>query len=309
MKLSKLSTIIKEKTIQEVKVFLLRNRIQLYFPNLKTVKNRVNLNYFHAEFSKGKVKAKDSGLRNLGDTLSAPVVEYALRQKGLRMNQPTEKTHHLYAIGSILLMGYQDATVWGSGMFVAPSFIRTLFHRAPFRKLDIRCVRGPLTRKELLRIGHKCPEIYGDPGCLMPLIYKPQVEKTLDYLVIPHYSMEKQIAGLVPAENIASMATDDYKTVIDKICSAKKVISGSLHGIILSESYGVPTIFYQDRSAHFNFKYADWYQSTGRTFGVTTTDLMEAIAMDAGAVPDLTDMQRQLLEVFPYDLWTAKAAE
>lgn len=303
MSIKRIAYLFNEKVIKEIKVLLLRNKILLYFPNLCAEKNRVNLNYYHAEYPKGIAHSKDSGLRNLGDTLSPHVVEYLLAERNLSLMHEIKNTHHLYAIGSILLMGYQDAVVWGSGMFVAPSFIRTLFHRSSFRKLDIRCVRGPLTRRELLKIGHHCPEVYGDPGCLMPLVYKPDVEKKLDYLVIPHYSMEKEVKGMVPAENLASMATDDYKTVIDKICSARKVISGSLHGIILAESYGVPTVFYQDRSSHFNFKYQDWYESTGRKFGATTTDLQEAIKMQVDFVPDLEEMRHNLINSFPYDLW------
>ena len=71
----------------------------------------------------------------------------------------------------------------------------------------------------------------------------------------------------------------------------------------LAEAYGVPAIFLQHRPKHFDFKYADYYQSTGRDFGPTAASLAEAIAMDPGTAPDLSEMQHALLRAFPYDLW------
>lgn len=290
---------------KEMRIFFLRNRIQLYYPQLRTVPGRVNLNYCRIGLEKGEDVIPDVEMHNLGDELSAVVVEYMLQKKGLSLDSPVRKTRHLYAIGSILFFGYQDATVWGSGLLTEPSWVRCFARGRLFRMLDIRCVRGPRTAKVMRKAGFQCPDVYGDPGCLMPLIYTPAVEKRLEYVVIPHHSKEEELRKILPAENIVSMATADYKAVIDQICSAKKVISSSLHGIILAEAYGVPAIFYQDRPASFSYKYADWYESTGRTQWPVTSDLREAIAMDVDFVPDLSKMQRDLMESFPYDLWEA----
>ena len=291
------------KILAKVKELLFRNSIVLCYPNLPAKKKEINLNYYRAGFKPGNRKTKDSGKRNLGDDLAPIILSYMLQHKSLTPESPTKKRTHLYSVGSVLLFGYQDAVVWGSGILFSTSALHTFFHRALFRKLDIRSVRGPLTRKLLMQLGHKCPEVYGDPACIMPLIYSSPVEKTLDYLVIPHYSVENQIKGSIPEENLVSMATDDYKAVIDKICSAKKVISSSLHGIILAEAYGIPAIYYQHRPKHFDFKYADWYQSTGRSGGPTASTLEEAIAMDPGTAPNLSEMQQRILASFPYDLW------
>lgn len=288
---------------KEVKIYRCRNKCVLYYSQLRAAENRVNLNYCHAGLNKAGVGDDNAAINNLGDELSPIIVEHLLAQKGLSLASPVPKTRHLYAVGSILFFGYQDATVWGSGLLEAPSFVRRLTRGRLLRKLDIRCVRGPRTRAIMKKSGFRCPEVYGDPGCLMPLIYKPEVEKTLEYVVIPHFSMEETVRKQVPAENVVSMMTTDYKAVIDRICAAKKVISSSLHGIILAEAYGVPAVFYQDRPGHLNFKYADWYESTGRTEWATATDLQTAIAMEGSPLPDLSAMQRVLLERFPYDLW------
>lgn len=107
----------------------------------------------------------------------------------------------------------------------------------------------------------------------------------------------------MPSLNVVSMNTTDYKTVIDKICSAKMVISSSLHGIILAEAYGVPAVFYQDRPERFNYKYADWYGSTGREDFFVAQSIQEAMSQTGLKVPDLKTMQENLIHTFPYDLW------
>lgn len=112
----------------------------------KTVANTVNLHYW--SFSKsGKIQ-------NLGDYLSKVVVDYMLKLKGIDPIKKVSKTKHLYAIGSILQNGMNDSVVWGSGyLYEQNSKLFRLGVLKYFRKLDIRAVRGPETRRELMRGG------------------------------------------------------------------------------------------------------------------------------------------------------------
>ena len=125
------------------------------------------------------------------------------------------------------------------------------------RRLDIRAVRGPLTKKVLEDYGHQCPEVFGDPAVLMPLIYNPIKRKKYDYLVIPQFIDEKNFRAVHPKERMISMNTNDYKYVIDEITSSKIVYTSSLHGIILAEAYGVPAVFYRSLPKYKDFKYYD----------------------------------------------------
>ena len=287
------------RLVKEFKCFTSSNSIILDYPKCKAEDKKVNLHYYHAEFQEGN----DIDTCNVGDYLSSVIVQFMLERKGLSLNDPVEDKKHLYAIGSILQMGYQNATVWGSGFAFEPGRFRALPHRALFRKLDVRCVRGPYTRRTLLRLGHSCPETYGDPAVLISQFYQPSsTDKKLDYLVIPHYSMFDKAKEIVHETHLINMNTSDYRSVIDRICSAEKVISSSLHGIILAETYGIPAIYYEDRPERFRYKYEDWYASTNRELQVVD-GLEKAITMNAPAVPDLTNMIRQLEDSFPYDLW------
>ena len=133
----------------------------------KSVKGKVNLEYFRDAV-------------NLGDYLSLVICQHMLELHKLSFdsNSVDGKTKHMMAVGSILGgRGEFDATVWGSGIRSISS-IRNIAIRKFYKKLDIRAVRGPLTREALLSCGYKCPEVYGDPAVLMPMIYSPNTVLT-----------------------------------------------------------------------------------------------------------------------------------
>lgn len=249
----------------------------------------------------GKVKlyyfklSKDS--ENLGDYLSKVVVSHFMPET---KNNKKGKKRTLYAIGSILGFRCQDAVVWGSGILSNhPSYKKYI----SASKLDIRAVRGPKTRQILLGYGKNCPEIYGDPAILMPLIYKPKdTRKKHKYSLVLHYEHNKFSIPQNEDIEILDIKTTDYQQFIDKIVQSEVVISSSLHGVILAETYGVPAILLLKKEAIF-FKFEDWYNSTGRYNILVARTVEEALTMSPMDLPDLSKMQQQLIESFPTDLW------
>lgn len=285
-----------------LRLYFRANNMAAYYPDIKAQRNRVNL----WELDMHKTwKGNQFGDYNLGDYLARVVVEYMLSKKGLSLDTPTNKTKHLNSIGSNLLYSFQDATIWGSGIEKKDSRYKRIntLHRYPFRKLDIRAVRGPLTMEYLRELGHHPTQVYGDPAILMPYIYNPTITKDIDYTIIPQYYTEKRIRESYPEESILSMATKDYERVISRIKASKKVISSSLHGIILAESYGVPAVFFRGLNIKIDFKYKDYYYSTGRFDFPIATTVEEALKIDPLPLPDLTKLQEGLIASFPYDLW------
>ena len=103
---------------------------------------------------------------NLGDYLSKIVVSHFMTKSKRKRRRKT-----LYAIGSIIGFRCQDAVVWGSGILSDHPSCKKYISAST---LDIRAVRGPKTRQILLDCGKDCPEVYGDPAILMPLIYMPK---------------------------------------------------------------------------------------------------------------------------------------
>ena len=268
-------------------LYRIRNKCILRDERFSIKNGKVNLHYW-------KFGRKSE---NLGDYLSSVVVDFMKEYYALDDSYSC-KTKHLYAIGSILQAGRQNATVWGSG-FLDPLTHRLSKYMKYFRKLDIRIVRGPNTRKHLLKLGYKCPEIYGDPAILMPLIYKGCcVDKTREYTVIKHYT------DVTPSEYSLNILTNDYKTFIDTILESKLVISSSLHGIILAEAYGVPAILYKPDNAQTTlFKFEDYYFSTNRFEFPVAKSIEEALTLTPCALPELSEIQNNLIKTFPKDLW------
>lgn len=238
--------------------------------------------------------------------LSVVVVEYMCEHYGINRNKRVGWTKHLYAIGSILL-GYQDATIWGSGFGynVSDNIFRKFdaFIHRNYHQLDIRAVRGPETRRILLQMGLECPEVYGDPAVLMPLIYKKECPiKKERYVVVPHYSKLQHYKG---EEHVVGTFVTDYRKFIDRIVNAELVISASLHGIILAEAYGIPAIMLNDTPSEDITKYKDWYFSTGRKKFPIADCVDDALHMKVQTLPlsVIQGMQERLIASFPFDLW------
>lgn len=248
---------------------------------------------------------------NLGDALAPVIYEWMLKRypaAELDGRAAGGGQVHLMTVGSILNMGTFDAAVWGSGV-LSFDVLKEVYEKSGYRKLDIRAVRGPLTGKILRNAGYEVPGVYGDPGTLMPLIYQPEKqEPTVPYTIIPHYL---DVASCVAeGYDYLDILTDDYRSFIDRIAASRLVISSSLHGIILAEAYGVPSILlnYPENNplnAHpiDLLKYYDYYFSTGRKNVKVASSIEEAFRTEPMPLPDLTEIQQKLLESFPYDLF------
>ena len=138
---------------------------------------------------------------------------------------------------------------------------------------------------------------------LMPEIYQPVVtaEKS-EYIVVSHFTDNTKY------DNTLSILTDDYAGFINRLCSAKRVISSSLHGIILAESYGIPAVLFLPEVVQGNltlYKYQDYYYGTGRYEFPVAKTIKEALSITPSPLPDLTQQRKKLKDVFPADLWEA----
>ena len=237
---------------------------------------------------------------NIGDTLTPIIYEY-LKSKYNLLEKKQKKTIHLNMIGSIIGFKSYDAIIWGSGV-LKESFEGKIKYRSKFVKYDIRAVRGPLTRKLLLRCGYSCPEIYGDPAILLPLIYSPLKKvKSYKISVVKHYNDKTVIpAGF----HEISVVTDDYKKFIDEICASELVISSSLHGLIIAEAYGVPTIWFNPKGQD-EFKYNDWYLSIGVENPQKIHSFSEiSDKKNVGLENSISNLVEPLLKSFPFELWS-----
>ena len=239
------------------------------------------------------------GRINVGDHLSKVMVEAILALRDLELSGKRDLHRRLFAIGSVLHNARDGETVWGSGINAK---IPEHMHR--FRTLDVRAVRGPLTRQWLAGRGIDAPEVYGDPALLMPAFYPRELVGTTaetDFLVIPHFNE--------PVERYAAwgdhllLPTMLPLAFVRTLLGARMVVSSSLHGVILAEAYGIPAVYLDSGNGEARFKYDDYYAGTGRTRWRSGTSVEECLDLGGNAPFDLAALQRGLLATFPYDLW------
>lgn len=235
---------------------------------------------------------------NLGDYLAKLICNFYIPENSHMQNKKTMRW--LYSVGSVLGFSCQPGVVWGSGLlYPYPIYLKKL----RLTKLDIRSVRGPKTREVLLKLGKKCPEVYGDPAVLMPSIFCPEnTKKEYKASLITHFSQDSNQFNDNKIHRI-TMITTDYEFAISEIVKSELIISSSLHGIILAEAYGVPAILLKKEGENL-FKFEDYYYSTNRFDIKVAHSVEEALKMEPMKLPDLDNMRKNILNAFPYDLWT-----
>lgn len=173
-------------------------------------------------------------------------------------------------IGSIISwMTSSKSIIWGSGV-VYPN------QKLKFKPKEVLAVRGPLTRKYLLEQGVSCPEIYGDPALLFPRYYKVtysnnEDDKLYTLGIIPHFR-DKNNPLIQKLEDNKDVLIIDVTNItpwhkfIDQITSCRYIVSSSLHGIILSDAYGVPNAWIEFKNGERKrFAFMDYMMSVGRS--------------------------------------------
>ena len=162
----------------------------------------------------------------------------------------------------------RQTVVWGSGVSGQ--------ERAFVHPCRVCSVRGPLTREFAERYAVDCPEIYGDPAMLLPLVYKPKVQKAYKWGLIPHvvdlhHPVVEDIRANHPEVLVIDLAHYKHWTdVINDICSCEKIASSSLHGLIVSDAFGVPNSWVElsGKISGGYFKFRDYGASVGRLVNV-----------------------------------------
>ena len=159
--------------------------------------------------------------------------------------------------GSILPHVNHKCIVWGSGIITRDY---------PVKNATYLAVRGPQSRKFLLDKGYDVPEVYGDPGLLLPKYYNPKIRKEYRYGIIPHYDDYKQVKDWFKDTDdvlLIDLMTNDVEKTTDELLKCERIISSSLHGVITAHAYGIPAIWQQFTDKVFGdaVKYQDYFES------------------------------------------------
>ncbi len=214
-------------------------------------------------FTKDKLKVSWDRGTNFGDAINPILIQQLFNQKVAWVSRDYYPKTYLMCIGSILQKATSNSIIWGTGYISSDSKFKS-------KPKKVYAVRGPMTRDLLLKQGVECPEIYGDPGLLLPLIYSPKIKKRYKLGVIPHY-VDKEDSKLELFFNnedilIIDIKNSNHYEFIDEVLSCEKIISSSLHGIIISDAYNIPSkwIEFSNNVKGNGFKFLDYFLSVQR---------------------------------------------
>lgn len=273
------------------------------------------------------------GHKNFGDELSPYVVSKLTGKKVVYADK--FQRNKLVAIGSLLHRDLltSESTIWGTGcirptilnlkVFPINKFLKTFYRTIRYRfNSKICAVRGPLTREALQKVGINSPEIYGDPAILLPLLYTPTRDPSINgntIGLILHHSQENLISHKDELEERGIKIISIYRSgnielekFIDEITSCKCIYSSSLHGIITSQAYGIDTqwINFKDVPIHkfYDFKFIDYFLGSNQT-------IQKPLTLNSFGIEDISTILRErpvktnkfanrekLIDAFPTDL-------
>lgn len=225
------------------------------------------------------------GKPNFGDLLTPLLIK---RFTKLDSSWSLPDQSELVMVGSILehLPRDYSGIIFGTGKLHEKTIV-------DFPYATILGLRGPLTAR-----GLKKKVTLGDPGLLADELV-PLPDKIYDLGLIPHWtdtSLEHNQIFKKYKPKIIRVSDDPLK-VIKEIGQCKKIVSSSLHGIILADAFGIPRrieisprVLSHPGQEGGLFKWQDYSSSIGLklTIGVTQE-------------PDkniIIDRQHELFDIF-----------
>lgn len=237
--------------------------------HLKLILSPVIINGFLFFDEKGNIRNENWGddinYYFLREIIDRPVVFYNRTSLAFRL-----KLRNFLVIGSTIdMLSKPNTEVWGAGIINPDS-------KLSYIPKKIHAVRGPLTRQNLLSRGISCPEIYGDPALLISRYYTPKTKKKYRFGLISHVSNLAEVNKLTidgtpiarhPDVLIINLSSyRHWRNIIDQICSCEAILSSSLHGLIIAESYGIPNLWIEFGKPLIggHFKFHDFFLSIGR---------------------------------------------
>lgn len=169
-----------------------------------------------------------------------------------------------FFIGSILGVSFfRKIIVIGSGLMDSKNKIKYS------SKSKFLWVRGPLTRQKLIECGFNCSKLFGDAAILLPLLVSPIRSEKYLLGIIPHYlDLDSNFISKMSKYNncLIINVSDDVETVISNIASCKMIVSSSLHGLIVSDTYGIPSrwVLISNEVPGHGFKFLDYLLSVNK---------------------------------------------
>lgn len=265
---------------------------------------------------------------NMGDLLNKDMLESLFQIKVQRVNY---NESNLIAIGSSLSLALYSSKlkvrikqriirifkndpfyIWGTGFI---SYNAHEDNKFRFRNIRVLSLRGNLSKNRVERIlGKKLSIPTGDGGLLVDRWVGENPPKKYRIGIIPHFKeKDSPIVSEMKKRYSDSVIIDLRNKPIDvvkEIASCETILSSSLHGLIVADSFHIPNKHillypYGERMLGDGFKFADYYSSYGlkdNPIDVSTTNLptIQSIIDDYCIEPSVVEKKKdEIFTVFP----------
>lgn len=189
------------------------------------------------------------GRPNFGDDLN-PFLWQAILAKPIRLVRRNEP--HVLGMGSILELATESSLVAGAGFLRQP-------HSGTRVNASVLSVRGSLSADFL-----EAPALLGDPAVLTSLLFPRSSKPSPKVGLVPHVTeINKYLAKPIPGVEIIDVRLHPLE-VVARIANCSRILSRSLHGLIVADSFQVPNLWLAPNSDMLGgeFKFLDYYSTT-----------------------------------------------
>lgn len=218
----------------------------------------------------------------------------------------------IMSAGSIIADAKENCVVWGSGIMSRSDVFA--------RPRKILAVRGPYTRERCRMLGYECTDVLGDPGILLPRFYMPEQKRPdFELGIVPHIHHFSAVVDRFKAHKNVTVIDVRYpiELVINWIASCERVVSSSLHGLIVANAYGIRAGWVGLGGAipGDDVKFYDYFASLGafspqRLNNAIDAPVEELIAFgESSEVLDVTDAAHALHSVCPFPVAGIESTE
>ncbi|WP_165927764.1 polysaccharide pyruvyl transferase family protein [Rhizobium sp. BK376] len=279
---------------------------------------------------------------NLGDALSAVIVSAmsGLKVERASFGQPVERLAAVGTIGHAQHGG--KIHLWGTGFDLKRNWKGALsaYEIPANTELVVHGVRGRRTATALRKLGLQVPDVFGDPVWFLPRVFPfEHREKDCELGVIVHiseldtatavasvranlarYDIPPSLTSSIRIINTYTPPTlEGLRDKVREIASCRRILSTSLHGLVIAETYGIPCAWFANQKGSSGFisiegdrpidhRMIDFYSGVDRDCVLSyvqpmqsTTDWDQAMRfLDAHWSP-LAYTGERLFDAFPLD--------
>lgn len=206
---------------------------------------------------------------NFGDALS-PVMVALCTSRAIQRVPSRSETPRMAAVGTIGHgLNGGEVYVWGTGCSPWSNPHALAAERVPYTPpadtdLRVHATRGPLSWRLLAGQKPDVSATFGDPVWMLPRFYPNTVAKRWDIGVILHLSEltdrgleahplpqylryaipETETSSVHLINTITPISASGLRDKIDEILACRRIVSTSLHGMVIAESYGIPCLYF-----------------------------------------------------------------